>query len=129
VDHDFKYTTYIDVVAYVDHEKWISVMQEEMQPLEKNGTWDIVRLHKQNKVVACKWIFKRKEGVSLNEYPWFKVRLVAKVFIQISGIDYNDVFSPAMKNSFIRAFFGIVDMHYLGLEQLDVKTVFSTWRT
>jgi hypothetical protein len=55
-------------------------MQEEMQSLEKNGTWDVVRLPKHKKVVRCKWIFKRKEGLSPKEPARFKARLVAKGF-------------------------------------------------
>ena len=54
----------------------------------------------------------------------FKARLVAKGFSQILGIDYNDVFSPVVKHSSIRTFFGIVAMHDLELEQLDMKTAF-----
>ncbi|KAK1649737.1 hypothetical protein QYE76_067542 [Lolium multiflorum] len=124
VQHDTEPATYAEVVASVDRVKWISAMQEEMQPLDNNGTWDVVPLPKQNKVVRCKWIFKRKEGLSPNEPPRFKARLVAKGFSQIPGIDYNDVFSPVVKHSSIRAFFGIVAMHDLELEQLDVKTAF-----
>jgi hypothetical protein len=83
-------------------------MQEEMQSLEKNGTWDVVRMPKHKKAVRYKWIFKRKESVSPKEPARFKARLVAKGFSQIPGIDYNDVFSPVVKHSSIRAFFGIV---------------------
>ena len=63
-----------------------------------------MRLPKQKKVVRCKWIFKRKEGLSPSEPPRFKARLVAKVFSQIPGVDYNDVFSPVVKHSSIRIF-------------------------
>jgi hypothetical protein len=55
-------------------------MQEEMQSLEKNGTWNVVCLPKHKKVVHCKWIFKRKEGLSPKEPARFKARLVAKGF-------------------------------------------------
>ncbi|KAK1632906.1 hypothetical protein QYE76_007221 [Lolium multiflorum] len=123
-EHDTEPATYVEAVASVDHVKWISAMQEEMQSLDKNGTWDVVPLPKQKKAVRCKWIFKRKEGLSPSEPPRFKARLVAKGFSQIPGIDYNDVFSPVVKHSSIRAFFGIVAMRDLELEQLDVKTAF-----
>jgi hypothetical protein len=99
-------------------------MQEEMQSLDKNSTWDVVRFPKEKKVVRCKWIFKRKKGLSPKEPVRFKARLVANGFSQIPGIDYNDVFSPIVKYSSIRAFFGIVAMRDLELEQLDVKTTF-----
>jgi hypothetical protein len=75
-------------------------------------------------VVRCKWIFKRKEGVSSNEHLRFNVRLVAKGFSKIPCIDYNDVFSLVVTYSCIRAFFGIVAIHDLELEQLDVKIAF-----
>ncbi|KAK1654004.1 hypothetical protein QYE76_071809 [Lolium multiflorum] len=123
VEHDIEPATYTEAIASVDKEKWVGAMQEEMQSLEKNGTWDVVHLPKQKKAVR-KWIFKRKEGLSPNEPPRFKARLVAKGFSQIPGVDYNDVFSPVVKHSSIRAFFGIVAMHDLELEQLDVKTAF-----
>jgi hypothetical protein len=64
VENDAEPTTYTEAIASVDHEKWISAMQEEMQSLDKNGTWDVLRLPKHKKAVRCKWIFKRKEFVS-----------------------------------------------------------------
>jgi hypothetical protein len=76
------------------------------------------------KAVRCKWIFKRKEDYSPSEATRFKARLVAKGFSQIPDIDYNDVFSPVVKHSSIRALLGIVAMHDLELEQSDVKTAF-----
>jgi hypothetical protein len=124
VEHDAELGTYIEAIALVDKEKWLGAMQEEMQSLEKNGTWDVVRMPKQKKAVCCKWIFKRKEGLFPNEPPRFKARLVAKGFSQIPGVDYTVVFSPVMKHTSIRAFFSIVAMHDLELEQLDVKTPF-----
>src|SRR4051812_18577006 len=124
VENNHEPSTYTKAVVSGDREKWIFAMQEEMQSHDKNGTWDIVCLPKQKKPVRCKWIFKRKEGLSPNEPPRYKARLVAKGFSQIPGVDYNDVFSPVVKHSSIRTFFGIVAMHNLELEQLDVKTAF-----
>jgi hypothetical protein len=71
---------------------------------------------------TLKWIFKRKEGASPSEATRFNARLVAKGFSQIPGIDYNDVFSLVIKHSSICVLLGIVAMHDLELEQLNVKT-------
>ena len=79
---------------------------------------------RKKKSAHSKWVFKRKEGLHPSEHPKFKARLVAKGFSQISGVDYNDVFSPVVKHSSIRTFFSIVAIHNLELEQLDVKTAF-----
>ncbi|KAG8481449.1 hypothetical protein CXB51_026307 [Gossypium anomalum] len=45
-------------------------------------------------------------------------------YSQIPRVDFTDVFSPVVKHSSIRALLGIVAMHDLELEQLDVKTAF-----
>jgi len=77
-------------------------MQDEMESLEKNGTWDLVKLPKDKKPVRCKWIFKRKEVMSPSKPARYKARLVAKGYSQILGIDFNDVFSLVVKHSSIR---------------------------
>lgn len=81
-------------------------------------------LPKKKKAIRCKWIFKRKEGLSPREPPKYKARLVAKGYSQIPGVNYNDVFSPVVKHSSIRTFLSVVASHDLELEQLDVKTAF-----
>ena len=69
-------------------------------------------------------MFKKKEGTSGVKKSKYKARLVAKGYSQISGVNFTDVFSPVVKHSLIRALLGIVAMHDLELEQLDVKTAF-----
>ncbi|RLM60992.1 retrotransposon protein, putative, Ty1-copia subclass [Panicum miliaceum] len=124
VENTHEPATYTEAISCDDREKWISAMHEEMQSLEKNCTWEVVPLPEKKKIVRCKWIFKRKEGLSPSEPPKFKVRLVAKGYSQIPGVDYNDIFSPVVKHSSVRTFFSIVASHDFELEQLDVKTAF-----
>ena len=50
------------------------VMQEEMESLHKNGTWDMVRLRKGKKSIRCKWVFKKKEGTARVENTRYKAR-------------------------------------------------------
>ncbi|KAG8501164.1 hypothetical protein CXB51_003282 [Gossypium anomalum] len=117
-------SNYSEAVSCEDSEKWMFAMQEEMESLHKNRTWDLVKLPKGKKAVRCKWVFKKKEGTPGVEEPRYKARLVAKGYSQIPGVDFTDVFSPVVKHSSIRALLGIVAMHDLELEQLDVKTAF-----
>jgi ATP-binding cassette subfamily B (MDR/TAP) protein 1 len=70
------------------------------------------------------YLKERKVCLLKNPQGLKKARLVAKGFSQIPGIDYNDVFSPVVKHSSIRAFFGIVARRDLQFEQLDMKTAF-----
>jgi len=75
---------------------WLKAMNEEMLSLEKNQTWKLVSLPKNQRVVVSKWVFKKKEGIPRVEIPRYKARLVAKGFTQVEGIDYNEIFSPVV---------------------------------
>jgi hypothetical protein len=120
VDNVQEPLNYLKAILSTDSEKWNGAMHEEMESLEKIGTWELVRLPPGKKAVKCKWIFKRKEGMTPKESPCYKSRLVAKGFSQIPGIDYTDVYSPVVKHSSIRTFLSLVAMHDYELEQLDV---------
>ncbi|KAG8491586.1 hypothetical protein CXB51_014658 [Gossypium anomalum] len=124
IDANQEPSNYSEAVSCEDSEKWMFAMQEEMKSLHKNKTWDLVKLPKGKKTVCCKWVFKKKEGTPGFEKPRYKARLVAKGYNQIPRVDFTDVFSPVVKHSSIRALLGIVAMHDLELEQLDVKTAF-----
>ncbi|GKV27145.1 hypothetical protein SLEP1_g36348 [Rubroshorea leprosula] len=99
-------------------------MTEEIESLHKNQTWKLVKPPKGQRIVGCKWVFRRKEGILGVETPRFKARLVVKGFTQREGIDFHEVFSPVVKHSSIRVLLAMVTLYDLELEQLDVKTSF-----
>jgi hypothetical protein len=69
-----------------------------------------------------KWVYKLKE-----EDGWkkrYKARLVVKGFAQKKGIDFDEIFSPVVKMTSIRNILSLLEVEYLHLEQLDVKTTF-----
>lgn len=99
-------------------------MNEEMQSLEKNQTWKLASLPRGNKAIGCKLVYAKKEGFPENNDVRYKARLVAKGYAQTEGIDYNEVFSPVVKHSFIRIVLALVAQLDLELVQLDVKTAF-----
>ena len=124
IDSEEEPATYSEAVTCENSGMWMIAMQEEMESLHKNATWDLVKLPKSKKAVRCKWVYKRKEGTLGVEEARYKARLVAKGYSQTPGVDFTDVFSPVVKHSSIRALLGIVALHDLELEQLDVKTAF-----
>jgi hypothetical protein len=67
VENVHKPLNYFGIILFVDSEKWMNVMHEEMDSLEKNDTWEVVLLPPNIRSVKCKWIFKRKEGMTQHE--------------------------------------------------------------
>lgn len=79
--------------ALVDS-RWREAMNEEMNSLQKNETWELVDCPKGKKPVGCRWVYtvKYKPDGGIER---FKARLVAKGYTQAYGIDYTETFAPA----------------------------------
>ena len=67
-----------------------------MKALQKDNTWELVQLLKGKTTVGCKWVLtiKHKTNGIVERY---KARLVAKIFAQTYGIDYQETFAPIAK--------------------------------
>jgi hypothetical protein len=74
---------------------WKKAMLEEINALLQNGTWEIVRLLEGKKTIGSVLVFKIKQnaGGSIEHY---KGRFVAKEFSQCPGLDFTEVFEPAV---------------------------------
>ncbi|WVZ54780.1 hypothetical protein U9M48_005529 [Paspalum notatum var. saurae] len=64
-------------------------MQDEMESLEKNGTWDLVKLPIDKKPVRCKWIFKRKERKYCSMHDYELEQLDVKTAFLHGELDEN----------------------------------------
>ena len=117
-------STYRDAVTCTESAQWLAAMGNEMESLQKNKTWDLVQQPTGRKIITCKWVFKKKEGMSPTEGIKYKARVVAKGFHQREGVDYNEIFSPVVRHTSIRVLLAMVAHQNLELEQLDVKTAF-----
>ena len=89
--------SYEEVLASKEKGKWLRTMNEEIKYLHDNNTWELIRKPPDSKLVSCKWIYKRKEGIFGVEPERFEARLVARGFTQKERIDYNEVFLTCRK--------------------------------
>ena len=48
------------VCETLSHPSWRSVMMDEMQALDDNGTWDFMSLPTSKKAIGCRWMFAVK---------------------------------------------------------------------
>ena len=119
-----KPANYTEAMRSKEKKEWLKAMHEEIGSLLKNMTWILVKNPLTQRVISCKWIFKKKVEVGDSDSIRFKARLVARGFTQEKGVDFNEVFSPIVKHTSIRILLALVAKYDWVLHQLDVKTAF-----
>lgn len=117
-------TSWSEAMDDPDSDFWTEAAGDEMISLKKNGTWVLVDRPKGQKTIGCKWVFKRKAGITGVKPPRYKGRLVAKGYSQKEGIDFQEIFAPVVKHVSIRYILSAVAHFDMELHQMDVKTAF-----
>ncbi|WJZ91115.1 hypothetical protein VitviT2T_010218 [Vitis vinifera] len=102
---------------------WKEAINDEMDSIMSNQTWELVDLPPGSKPIGCKWVFRRKYHTD-GMIQTFKARLVAKGFKQREGIDYFDTYVPVARTTSIRILFALASIHNPFVHQMDVKTTF-----
>lgn len=103
--------------------RWIRAMQDEIQSLENNHTWELVELPKDKRVIGCKWVYKIKYKAD-GEDDRFKARLVAKGYNKKEGLDYQETFSPIIKMITVRVVISLPAAHHWQIHHMDVFNAF-----
>jgi hypothetical protein len=98
-------------------------MDEELDQIEKNDTWELVPRPKNKNVIGTKWVFRNK----LNEYGQVtrnKDRLVCKGYAQIEGINFEETFALVARMEEIYLFLAYACSKNVKVYQMDVKSSF-----
>jgi hypothetical protein len=98
-------------------------MDEELEQIEKNDTWELVPIPKDKNVIGKKWVYSNK----LNEYGQVirsKDRLVCKEYEQVEGIDFVETFSLVARMEEIRFLLSYACSKNIKFYQMDVKSTF-----
>jgi hypothetical protein len=80
--------SYTEAMKSSSADNWVEACKYKINALHKNKTWELVDLPAGRKAVKSKWVFKLKADG--HHCAW----LVAKGFMQIPGLDYDETFSP-----------------------------------
>jgi hypothetical protein len=102
---------------------WVEAMDREMQSIEKNKTWELVKLPTGKKPIGLKWVYKLKKN-SDGEVVKHKARLVAKGYVQKFGVDYEEVFAPVARLDTVRVLLALAANQGWKVHHLDVKSAF-----
>jgi hypothetical protein len=76
-------------------------MQEEINSVEQNQTWELADLPQGHRAITLKWIYKLKRNEA-GEIVKHKARLVVRGFVQQEGIDFDEVFAPVVRMESVR---------------------------
>ena len=98
-------------------------MDEEIEALNANHTWDFVSQPSTTSVIGSEWVYtiKVKPNGTLDRY---KACLVAQGYKQEYEIDYEETFAPVAKMTRVRTLLAIASCKRWPLYQLDVKNAF-----
>lgn len=99
-------------------------MNNEMEALYRNDTFEIFLLPVGRKAIDSKWVFKIKYKSS-GEVDRYKARLVAKGFNKKKdGVDLDETFSPVVKIVTVRCLINLVVQQKQPIFQLDINNAF-----
>jgi hypothetical protein len=107
----------------IKSKNWIKSMNEELDQIEKNQTWELVPRPKDKNVIGTKCIFKKKLNEN-GEIIENKARLVCKLYSQVEGIDFEETFTPVARLEAIIMFLGFACFRIFKIYQMDVKSTF-----
>jgi hypothetical protein len=102
---------------------WNKAMDEKLDQIEKNDTWELVPGPKNKNVIGTKWVFRNKLTKD-GQVTRNKDRLVCKGYAQIEGIDFEETFSLVSRMEAICLFLAYACSKNIKVYQMDVKSFF-----
>ena len=116
-------TTLKEAMNHPNADQWKLAMEAEYQSLLDNGTWECAELPEGRKAINTKWVFRTKRDCS-GKVIQYKARLVAKGYTQRKGEDYDETYSPVVRNSSLRYLFAYAINNGLMVHQMDAISAF-----
>lgn len=102
---------------------WKTTMDNKMDSIMKNQTWELVELLASKSMVIYKWVYKAKEEMK-GKIEKYKARLVAKGYTQTARVDFDETFSLVAKMNIVRIVIALATIQNWKISQLDIKSVF-----
>lgn len=115
--------SYSEAINSPHSNEWKKAMDDEINALIKNNTYELVPLPEGRKPISTRWIYKVKHRAD-GSIKRFKARWVARGFSQQFGVDYDETFSPVVRMENLRLLLGIATALDYKIHQMDVDSAF-----
>jgi hypothetical protein len=102
---------------------WRAAMQEEIDSVERNRTWELADLPQGHRAITLKWVYKLKRNEA-GEIVKHKARLVVRGFVQQEGIDFDEAFAPVVRMESVRLLLALAAQEGWQVHHMDVKSGF-----
>ncbi|XP_015119540.1 uncharacterized protein LOC107042851 [Diachasma alloeum] len=116
-------STYEEALSRLDGAKWKAAIQEELDALEANKTWELFEKPEGREVISCKWVYRIKTAPDSTQQR-YNARLVVRGFSQCAGIYYKETFTPVVRRNTIRVMLAVAAIKALEILEFNIKTAF-----
>jgi hypothetical protein len=106
--------------------EWKSRLTEEMSSLKAHSVWTLTphsAVLAGHQIIQSRPVCHRKQNEN-GDITCRKVRVVAKGFTQVPGVDYGEMFAPISRLESVRTLLHIGAMNDWNINHLDVKLAF-----
>ena len=98
-------------------------MDEEIDSIERNETWELTTLPPKKQVIRIKWVYKTKFN-SEGKIDRHKAHLVVKGYNEQYDRDYDKTYFPISRMETMCVVIAILAQHKWKVYQTDVKFTF-----
>lgn len=109
-----------DIKGRQDEHLWLHAVKEELENMERNGTWTLCKAPDGVKVIDNRWVFRIKDGHICR----YKARLVACGYQQKNQLEKQDTYAPVARMVTLRTMLSIATHYEYEIIHMDVKSAF-----
>jgi len=87
---------------------WKRACTEELKEFVRQKLFSIISKPIGRKVIGCKWVFKTKLDAE-GQIEHYKARLVAQGFLQIPGVNFDEMFALVTRHQTLRTLLALAN--------------------
>jgi len=98
-------------------------MNEELDQIEKNNTWDLFSIPNNKNAIGTKWIYRNKlnkDGHIVKN----KARMVCKGYDQVEGMEFEEIFAPVSWIEAVNIFLSFSCYRKFKVYYMDINSSF-----